>query len=162
MHKGEMMNYAQQIKHPMWQKKRLEVLELRGFQCQECGVKDEELHVHHPFYRRGAMIWEYEKEELECLCHKCHKNAHELDEQIKKALSTCKLKPLVLAYVTGLNDAASAPTFAKARNARKSALTKTNARPLLPPKEADTVDDADAIKSADAFFTKMKELMGEV
>lgn len=81
------MNYAQQIKHPMWQKKRLEVLEANNFECEDCGAKEEELHVHHPFYRRGAMIWQYEASELQCLCHKCHKDAHALDERLKKAMA---------------------------------------------------------------------------
>ena len=82
-----MMNYAQQIKHPSWQKKRLDVLEQNEFKCQECGASEEELHVHHPVYRRGAMIWQYETEELQCLCHKCHKESHAIDEQLKQALS---------------------------------------------------------------------------
>lgn len=82
------MTYQQQIKDPRWQKKRLETFEASGFECQECGTKEEELHVHHPFYRRGAMIWEYEATELRVLCHKCHKNAHALDEQLKNGTST--------------------------------------------------------------------------
>lgn len=98
------MNYAKQIKHPMWQKKRLEVLELHGFQCQTCGTKDEELHVHHPFYKRAAMIWEYEKEELECLCHVCHKNAHAIDEKIKRVLALCRQKQAVLDFILSLNS----------------------------------------------------------
>lgn len=82
-----MMKYHDQIKHPLWQKKRLEVLTRNGFECSNCGSKDQELHVHHPFYKRGAMIWDYMAEELECLCHKCHKDAHALDERFKKASS---------------------------------------------------------------------------
>jgi len=99
------MNYAQQIKHPLWQKKRLEVLEASGFECENCGDKEETLHVHHPFYRRGAMIWEYEKSELECLCNKCHKSAHALDEKIRLSLSKCSItdKEKVMGYISALN-----------------------------------------------------------
>lgn len=82
------MNYAQQMKHPLWQKKRLEVLEANEYTCQNCDDKETTLHVHHPFYKRGAMIWDYAKEELECLCEKCHKDAHALDERLKKTMST--------------------------------------------------------------------------
>ena len=80
------MKYHDQLKHPEWQKKRLEVMEYCGFECQLCGDKDTQLNVHHPFYRRGAMIWQYTKEELQCLCEKCHKEAHAIDEKIKKEL----------------------------------------------------------------------------
>jgi hypothetical protein len=104
MHKEAMMNYAQQIKHPLWQKKRLEVLELHNFQCQTCRAKNEELHVHHPFYKRGAMIWDYEKTELECLCFRCHKEAHLIDEEIKKALAVCRDKRTILAALLKLNS----------------------------------------------------------
>lgn len=98
------MNYHQQIKHPLWQKKRLEVLEFHNFQCQECRAKEEELHVHHPFYKRGAMIWDYDKTELDCLCHKCHKDAHSWDERFKKKLALAPLnhKRQALAYLETL------------------------------------------------------------
>lgn len=98
------MTYQEQIKHPKWQKKRLEVLKAHKFKCQTCGSKDEELHVHHPFYRRGAMIWEYKKEELESLCHRCHKDAHAIDEKIKKALALCRDKHKVLEFIQGINQ----------------------------------------------------------
>lgn len=97
------MKYHEQIKHPLWQRKRLEVLELNGFKCQDCGAKEEELHVHHPFYKRGAMIWDYETNDLRCLCHKCHKEIHVIDEQIKTRLSdyTYEEKLRVLGYIEG-------------------------------------------------------------
>ena len=99
------LNYAQQIKHPNWQKKRLEVLEDRGFQCENCGSTEDELHVHHPFYRKGAMIWQYELEELLCLCNKCHLEEHALDERIKKALSILgkATKHQVLGYIEAIH-----------------------------------------------------------
>jgi hypothetical protein len=95
------MQYHQQIKHPLWQKKRLETLEFYEFKCENCGAKDEELHVHHPFYKRGALIWDYDVDELNCLCHKCHTNYHALDEEIKKALALIpySLKMQVLGYI---------------------------------------------------------------
>jgi len=96
------MNYAQQIKHPNWQKKRLEVLEASNFECENCGAKEEELHVHHPFYKRGAMIWQYENHELKCLCHKCHKDAHAIDEQIKLLMQDDNLnKTQLIGYLKG-------------------------------------------------------------
>ena len=81
------MQYHEQLKHPLWQKKRLEVMEANGFMCEKCESKDEQLNVHHPFYKRGAMIWQYEVEELMCLCCTCHKEEHAKDEQVKKLLA---------------------------------------------------------------------------
>jgi hypothetical protein len=98
-----MMNYAQQIKHPLWQKKRLEVLEANGYKCVKCEAEDEQLHVHHPFYKRGAMIWEYEKEELKCLCFQCHKEEHAIDEEIKRALAVCPHKHFILSCIEEVN-----------------------------------------------------------
>lgn len=98
------MTYQQQIKDPRWQKKRLEVLELNSFTCVNCGSDDKELHVHHPLYRRGAMIWEYEATELQSLCNECHKQEHALDEKIRKALSVCREKGRVLGYIEALNS----------------------------------------------------------
>lgn len=145
------MNYQQQIKHPLWQKKRLEVLEDRGFRCQECGANDEELHVHHPLYKRGAMIWEYTKEELESLCHRCHKNAHELDEKIKKELAVCKSKRLVLDYIRSLNsDSPQKP----AKERRLAVVRVKKTEPIT------TVSDEAAQQSAEGFFAKMLEMMG--
>lgn len=98
------------MKHPLWQKKRLEVMELHGFECQNCGAKEDTLNVHHPVYRRGAMIWEYTKEELECLCQTCHKDAHALDEKLKKALAVCTDKAKALAFILSID---SIPTFTR-------------------------------------------------
>lgn len=81
------MQYHAQLKHPFWQKKRLEVMEHHNFTCQICDSKEETLNVHHPFYKRGALLWEYGIEELMCLCEKCHKDAHATDEKIRKLLS---------------------------------------------------------------------------
>lgn len=100
-----MMTYQQQIKHPDWQRKRLEVLEINDYQCQMCAAKDQTLHVHHPYYRRGAMIWEYETVDLMCLCHKCHKETHAIDERIKKSLSFlgAETKMQILGYIHSMS-----------------------------------------------------------
>jgi hypothetical protein len=100
------LNYAQQIKHPEWQRKRLEVLEAHGFECEDCGSKEEELHVHHPYYKRGAMIWQYETHDLQCLCHKCHKDAHAKDEEIKQLVSDCgrEGKEELIGVLKAMND----------------------------------------------------------
>ena len=75
------MNYKEQTKSPKWQKKRLEVLELRGFKCEECKCEDKQLHVHHRFYIKGRKYWEYDNDVLQVLCEDCHQKEHEKPEK---------------------------------------------------------------------------------
>lgn len=70
------MNYSDQIKSPKWQKKRLEILELRGFKCEICSDEENQLHVHHRFYIKGRKAWEYDNDVFQVLCHKCHEKEH--------------------------------------------------------------------------------------
>jgi hypothetical protein len=60
------------MRHPLWQKKRLEVLDRSNFQCDNCGESERTLHVHHNFYERGRKPWEYPTESLVALCETCH------------------------------------------------------------------------------------------
>lgn len=76
------MDWKDQYKHPNWQKKRLEALELAGFECQNCGDGESQLQVHHVRYKKGSLIWDYEPTELSVLCEKCHDDAHRSKETI--------------------------------------------------------------------------------
>lgn len=71
------MTYSEQLRHPNWQRKRLEVMKVAGFECENCGDKDSTLNVHHRRYVKGRMAWEYEGPDLVCLCEECHKEEHE-------------------------------------------------------------------------------------
>lgn len=81
------MTFAEQIKHPNWQKKRLEVMADAGFECESCGAKDVTLNVHHKQYIKGRLYWEYERHELACLCEDCHKSEHENQDGLKELLA---------------------------------------------------------------------------
>jgi hypothetical protein len=70
------LTYSEQLRHPNWQRKRLEVMEAAGFQCEECGADDVTLNVHHRRYVKGRMVWEYEGRDLACLCEDCHAEEH--------------------------------------------------------------------------------------
>jgi hypothetical protein len=102
------MTYQDQIKSPKWQKKRLEVMEINRFKCEECQCEDTQLNVHHTYYRKGHKIWEYDNVELRCLCEDCHKKTHELNENILASLgvleviSTMGSKEQVLGYIHGM------------------------------------------------------------
>lgn len=68
--------YAELLKDPRWQKKRLEIMQRDNFTCQYCGATNNELHVHHKYYLCGRMPWEYSNSSLITLCDNCHSYAH--------------------------------------------------------------------------------------
>lgn len=73
------MNYQEQIKHPNWQKKRLEIMNRDGFTCRSCGnCMDLILHVHHLVYYKNKLIWEYDNDDLITLCEYCHEIYHNI------------------------------------------------------------------------------------
>lgn len=76
------MTYGEQLRHPNWQRMRLEVLSRAKFSCQVCGDGEHTLHVHHKRYVKGRLAWEYEGHELIALCEGCHSSAHEEMEQL--------------------------------------------------------------------------------
>lgn len=81
------LSYSEQLKHPNWQRKRLEVLNAHNFSCVECGCRDCTLHVHHKQYLKGRMAWEYELDNFETLCEECHKEAHERKDLLDRVVS---------------------------------------------------------------------------
>lgn len=64
--------YAELLRSPLWQKKRLEIFERDNFTCQYCGNTESELQVHHKVYHEGLNPWEYSNHELITLCELCH------------------------------------------------------------------------------------------
>lgn len=82
----EKLSWSDQYKHPNWQKKRLEVMQAAGFACETCGDKDTTLNVHHKRYVKGRKVWEYAREELQCLCEPCHGEEHSNRELLNRLL----------------------------------------------------------------------------
>lgn len=94
------LTYAQQLAHPLWQRRRLTMLDVAGWKCSACGEHDRQLHVHHRQYFKGRMAWEYSDAELQVLCDACHERLHVVDDQIKAIL--CRVPPdEVLALLAG-------------------------------------------------------------
>lgn len=91
------MKYSEQLKHPLWQRKRLEILERDGYKCRECGLSDLKLHVHHGFYKKGIMAWDYENKHLHTLCEKCHKDYHIFLEKLMELSG--EMLPSVIQYL---------------------------------------------------------------
>ena len=84
--------FLEAYKNPKWQEKRLEVMEIVGFECSDCGSKDNTLHVHHTYYEKGKKPWEYPIESLHCLCEDCHKKAQNINTLLKRQLGKIGLQ----------------------------------------------------------------------
>lgn len=79
-------SYWELLQHPLWQKRRLEILNRADWTCEYCGDKTTQLHVHHRFYRKGAKPWEYEDHELQCLCKRCHEEVTHVHAQLSEVV----------------------------------------------------------------------------
>lgn len=98
------MTYAEQLKSPMWQRKRLEILDLNDFSCENCGDSEATLHVHHKLYIKGRMAWDYNSDQLASLCEACHQSEHafrsDLDELVAHVGSETAAA-LLRGFITG-------------------------------------------------------------
>lgn len=68
------MTYAEKLKDPRWQKKRLEIFERDRWLCRVCGHGDKSLTVHHSCYLPKRNPWEYDNAFLYTTCDDCHAN----------------------------------------------------------------------------------------
>jgi 5-methylcytosine-specific restriction endonuclease McrA len=68
----QMPTYAQKLKDPRWQKKRLEILERDEWMCSHCASTTRTLHVHHLRYAESRDPWDSLTEDLITLCETCH------------------------------------------------------------------------------------------
>jgi hypothetical protein len=75
---SQKQNYYEKLQHPMWQKRRLEIMERAEFKCEECDNQDVQLNVHHLYYVTGRNPWQYPDWALKCLCKNCHTETHSL------------------------------------------------------------------------------------
>jgi hypothetical protein len=73
MHEGrDPRPYADKLRDPRWQKRRLEILSRDQWTCQLCGDQTSTLAVHHRYYLAGHDPWDYPREALVTLCDFCH------------------------------------------------------------------------------------------
>lgn len=83
------MSYLNKLKSPLWQKKRLEILNRDKFTCQDCGGVESTLHVHHIAYYKEP--WDCPNELLVTLCEDCHENeSHDLKIVTKNLIENMK------------------------------------------------------------------------
>jgi len=80
MPKKTKKSYAEKLRDPKWQKKRLEVFERDGWRCQSCGDDKTTICVHHTCYHKDKDPWDYPERLLITLCENCHKTEHDFKE----------------------------------------------------------------------------------
>lgn len=66
--------YQKKLRLPLWQKKRLEVLERYRYCCVHCYDTETELHVNHKYYQKGKDPWDYPDDCFVTVCKYCHKS----------------------------------------------------------------------------------------
>lgn len=71
-----MSTYAQKLRLPNWQKKRLEIMQRDNWRCVFCLDNNSQLQVHHKEYIRGHEPWEYDNDNFLTLCEACHNLWH--------------------------------------------------------------------------------------
>lgn len=81
-----MTTYYQKLKSPQWQRKRLEILNERGFLCESCCDDSTQLHVHHKIYKKGLDPWDYPDYNYVVLCEDCHKDAHSTIDKMNELI----------------------------------------------------------------------------
>lgn len=85
------LSYIDQLKHPNWQRKRLERLDAAKWTCERCAAQEKTLHVHHKQYFKGRMAWEYSDAELLVLCEQCHSDVHAYQDLLSRLITMLEL-----------------------------------------------------------------------
>lgn len=63
-------SYAEKLRDPRWQRRRLEIFQRDDWRCQSCGDRTKTLCVHHRWYE--GEPWEAPDAALLTLCEECH------------------------------------------------------------------------------------------
>jgi hypothetical protein len=98
-----MSEYWKKLSDRRWQRKRLEILERAGFECESCGdaSNEKQLHIHHTYYEKGVEPWEYPEESLMCVCKDCHKRMEHIRLRLLKAAKPAD-QERIIGYAKGL------------------------------------------------------------
>ena len=87
MKQTKIMTYAEKLKDPRWQRKRLEIMQRDEFICTACKASDKSLNVHHCYYLPRTNVWEYPDSAMVSLCEDCH---NEITFRIPKVMEKIK------------------------------------------------------------------------
>jgi hypothetical protein len=94
--------YYELLRDPRWQRKRLEIMKDAHFSCLGCGSTTKTLNIHHSYYEKGMMPWEYPDSSLRCLCEDCHKNAQDVKTLINRIIGARLLETRTLGYIAAI------------------------------------------------------------
>lgn len=97
-------DYAQMLKDPRWQRRRLEILQRDEFRCQGCWADDKTLHVDHRRYNWGHPPWDVDDDDLQTVCEDCHATLTRLRKLVRSAVPVLDQGELgaLVGYITGL------------------------------------------------------------
>lgn len=101
-----MITYADKLRDPRWQKKRLKIMERDGYACRDCGCKDAMITVHHTYYAKGGP-WETPDECLMTLCDTCHAERQICENDIRQSIG------LIVARLLNISEPSQASPLAK-------------------------------------------------
>lgn len=71
------MTYSEKLRSPLWQKKRLLILERDGWACKSCGTTTQTLQVFHIVHAHRDP-WDYPDGCYQTLCITCQKRRQEM------------------------------------------------------------------------------------
>lgn len=74
------MTYSEKLRSPLWQRKRLEILQRDNWKCLFCGSTEKNLQVHHILYKKREP-WDYPDYLYQSLCDDCHAIRQELTDK---------------------------------------------------------------------------------
>lgn len=77
-----MSKYTDLLKDPKWQRKRLEIMNRDSWKCGICQDDSEMLVVHHKYYDKDKMPWQYPDKAYITLCFDCHNELHKDQKQL--------------------------------------------------------------------------------
>lgn len=101
-------SYWELLRDPRWQKMRLEIMQRDSFACKQCGDEKSTLNVHHTYYERDKMPWDYPPWSLHTLCEPCHETAEEDLATLRRAIGLLSLRQIEeltgYAYALSLSD----------------------------------------------------------
>jgi|CXWL01.1.fsa_nt_gi hypothetical protein len=113
-----MASYSELLRDPRWQKLRLQVFERDKFTCVLCNANHKTLSVHHKYYEKNKMPWEYPLEALDTVCADCHPEAERWRTQLREKIGLLPIHayPQLMGYLRGMalcveSDGACDPTL---------------------------------------------------
>lgn len=104
-------SYSEDLRNPLWQKKRLQILDRDDFTCQICGHKDKPLHVHHFYYENGLKPWEYSDSDMITLCEECHKAEHKSRKNILDSIDQLRESGVTMLEIESVLQELSIRTY---------------------------------------------------